>query len=180
MHIPDLIASALPLLAISRVFYMITFCYQFYYLKCPSFRSSVCLSATFNGNAIFLALIKIEVCFFSVLILLIYHELSIYSINIMSVGLSKKGINVKIQKRLFLGCYLRLILFCVHIPLVYEHLFYKYFVLRSVGQATKGKRASLLIDVVILVIFVDKQTKIIVFSYSLRLQEQFTVKNLFK
>ena len=27
----------------------------------------------------------------------------------------------------------------MHIPLVYEHLFYKYFVLRSVGQATKGK-----------------------------------------
>ena len=32
----------------------------------------------------------------------------------------------------------------MHIPLVYEHLFYKYFVRRSVGQATKGKRASLL------------------------------------
>ena len=39
----------------------------------------------------------------------------------------------------------------MHIPLVYEHLFYKYFVRRSVGQATKGKRASLLMDVVILV-----------------------------
>ena len=40
----------------------------------------------------------------------------------------------------------------MHIPLVYEHLFYKYNVRRSVGQATKGKRASLLMDVVILVI----------------------------
>ncbi len=39
----------------------------------------------------------------------------------------------------------------MHIPLVYEHLFYKYFVRRSVGQATKGKKASLLMDVVILV-----------------------------
>ncbi len=39
----------------------------------------------------------------------------------------------------------------MHIPLVYEHLFYKYFVRRSVGQATKGERASLLMDVVILV-----------------------------
>ncbi len=39
----------------------------------------------------------------------------------------------------------------MHIPLVYEYLFYKYFVRQSVGQATKGKRASLLMDVVILV-----------------------------
>ncbi len=39
----------------------------------------------------------------------------------------------------------------MHIPLVYEHLFYKYFVRRSVGQATKDIRASLLMDVVILV-----------------------------
>ncbi len=38
----------------------------------------------------------------------------------------------------------------MHIPLVYEHLFYKYFVRLSVGQATKGKRASLLMDVVIM------------------------------
>ena len=37
----------------------------------------------------------------------------------------------------------------MHIPLVYEHLFYKYFVRRSVGQATKGKRASLLLNIVI-------------------------------
>ncbi len=43
------------------------------------------------------------------------------------------------------------VIFCVYIPLVYEHLFYKYFVRRSVGQATKSKRASLLVDVVILV-----------------------------
>ncbi len=47
--------------------------------------------------------------------------------------------------------YDRALIFCVHIPLVYEQLFYKYFVRRSVGQATKGKRASLLMDVVILV-----------------------------
>ena len=40
---------------------------------------------------------------------------------------------------------------CMHIPLLYEYLFYKYFFRRSVGQATKGKRASLLMDVVILV-----------------------------
>ncbi len=40
----------------------------------------------------------------------------------------------------------------MHIPLVYEHLFYKYFVRQSVVQATKGKGASLLMDVVILVI----------------------------
>ena len=32
----------------------------------------------------------------------------------------------------------RALIFCVYIPLVYEHLFL------SVGQATKGKRASLL------------------------------------
>ena len=36
------------------------------------------------------------------------------------------------------------LIFCMHIPLVYESLFYKYFVRRSVVQATKGKRASLL------------------------------------
>ncbi len=47
--------------------------------------------------------------------------------------------------------YDKALIFCVHIPLVYEHLFYKYFVRRSVVQATKGKRASLLMDVVILV-----------------------------
>ena len=45
----------------------------------------------------------------------------------------------------------RALIFCVHIPLVYEHLFYKYFVRWSVGQATKGIRASLLMDVVIIV-----------------------------
>ena len=62
----------------------------------------------------------------------------------------------------------------MHIPLVYEHLFYKYFDRQSVGQATKGNNvkmsfrpqfqfslvhtyflkfetASLLMDVVILV-----------------------------
>ncbi len=42
----------------------------------------------------------------------------------------------------------------MQIPLVYEHLFYKYFVRRSVGQFTKGKRASLLMDVVILVFLI--------------------------
>ena len=48
----------------------------------------------------------------------------------------------------------------MHIPLVYEHLFYKSFVRRSVGQATKGKRASLLMDVVILVfIFLGSTSK---------------------
>ena len=48
--------------------------------------------------------------------------------------------------------YDRALIFCVHIPLIYEHLFYRYFVRWSVGQATKGNRASLLMDVVILVI----------------------------
>ncbi len=47
------------------------------------------------------------------------------------------------------------LIFCVHILLVYEHLLYKYHVRRSVGQATKGKRALLLMDVVILVIVVN-------------------------
>ena len=32
----------------------------------------------------------------------------------------------------------RVILFSVHIPLIYEHLFYKYFDRQSVGQATKN------------------------------------------
>ncbi len=36
-------------------------------------------------------------------------------------------------------------------PIFCEHLFYKYVVRQYVGQATKGKRASLLMDVVILV-----------------------------
>ncbi len=45
------------------------------------------------------------------------------------------------------------LIFCVHIALVYKQLFYKYFVRRSVGQATKGKTASLLMYVVILVYF---------------------------
>ena len=44
----------------------------------------------------------------------------------------------------------------MHIPLEYEHLFYKYYVRQSVGQATKGKRASLLVDVVILVYKIEK------------------------
>ena len=43
----------------------------------------------------------------------------------------------------------------MHIPLVYEHLFYKYFVRQSVSQATKGKKASLHMDVVILA-FIQK------------------------
>ncbi len=43
-------------------------------------------------------------------------------------------------------------IFSLHIPFIYKHLFYKYFVHRSVGQATKGKRALLLMDVVILVL----------------------------
>ena len=50
--------------------------------------------------------------------------------------------------------YDRALIFCVHIPLVVEYLFYKYFVRRSIGQATKGKRASLLMDVVILVVMI--------------------------
>ena len=37
------------------------------------------------------------------------------------------------------------------IPFIYEHLFYKYFVHRSVGQAKKCKKASLLMEVIILV-----------------------------
>ncbi len=42
----------------------------------------------------------------------------------------------------------------MHIPLINEHVFYKYFVRRSIGQATKGERASLLKDIVILVLFI--------------------------
>ena len=38
-------------------------------------------------------------------------------------------------------------------------LLYKYFVRRSIGQATKGKRASLLIDVVILIKSLDCNNK---------------------
>ncbi len=34
----------------------------------------------------------------------------------------------------------------MNIPLIYEHLFYKYFVRRSVVQATKGKRAFILLN----------------------------------
>ncbi len=45
----------------------------------------------------------------------------------------------------------RALIFCGHIPLVYEHLFYKYFVRQSVIQATKDTRALLLLDVFILV-----------------------------
>ncbi len=44
------------------------------------------------------------------------------------------------------------LIFCVQIPLLYEHLFYKYFDRRSVSQAANGKRASLRMDVVILVL----------------------------
>ncbi len=59
------------------------------------------------------------------------------------------------------------LIFCVHIPLVYEHLFYKYIVRRSVGQATKGKRASLLIDVFILVFIknINKKQLILILFY---------------
>ncbi len=39
----------------------------------------------------------------------------------------------------------------MQIPLINEHLFCKYFVRVSVGNATKGKKALLLMDVVILV-----------------------------
>ncbi len=46
------------------------------------------------------------------------------------------------------------LILCVHIPLVYKHLFYKYFVRWSIGQVTKGKRALLLMDVVVLVFWV--------------------------
>ena len=65
----------------------------------------------------------------------------------MSVCLSGLGGNVIFSAPI----YDRALIFCVHIPLVYEHLFYKYFVRRSVGQAIKGKKASLVMDVVILV-----------------------------
>ncbi len=33
--------------------------------------------------------------------------------------------------------------FAVHIPLMYKHLFYKYFVRRSVGQATEGRNVKI-------------------------------------
>ena len=43
------------------------------------------------------------------------------------------------------------LIFTVQIHFTYEYLFCKYFVRRSVGQATKCRNASLLMDVVILV-----------------------------
>ncbi len=74
----------------------------------------------------------------------------------MSVCPSGLGGNV-----IFSAPVYKALIFCVHIPLVYEHLIYKYFVRRTVGQATKGKRASLLMDVVILVydMFFFKRSK---------------------
>ena len=75
------------------------------------------------------------------------------------------------------------LIFCVQIPLVYEHLFYKYFVRRSDGQATKGKRASLLMDVFILVFFyinsdfvlLDRNTKTINNILNVLLIENFKI-----
>ena len=61
----------------------------------------------------------------------------------------------------------RALILCVHIPLVYEHLFYKYFVRLSVGQATKGKSASLLMDVVILVLYLTRIFRLSYFHCSL-------------
>ena len=59
-------------------------------------------------------------------------------------------------KRDFLGPYIRQsshFLYAHSCCISYEHLFYKYLVRRSVSQAKKGKRASLFMDVVILVIY---------------------------
>ncbi len=55
-------------------------------------------------------------------------------------------------------------LFCVHIPLVYEHLFYKYFVRRS-GY----KIASLLMDVVILVLLSLTLSPLPTFSFYIKI-----------
>ena len=35
-------------------------------------------------------------------------------------------------------------IFSVHIPLIYEHIFYKYFVCQSTSQATKGRNVKIL------------------------------------
>ena len=68
----------------------------------------------------------------------------------------------------------------MHIPLVYEQLFYKYFVRRSVGPTSKGKRASLLMDVVILVYVIkeNKDRKITCSCISAYLQKRAKYKNI--
>ena len=55
----------------------------------------------------------------------------------------------------------RSIILFVKIPLINYNLLYEYFVSWSVGQATKGKRASLLMDVVILVLYI----KVFLYDY---------------
>ena len=72
--------------------------------------------------------------------------MSIYSINIFvrwSVIQATKGRNVKIDIETQFSRHIieiKIYFLSVHIPLVYVHLFYKYFVRRSVGQVTKGKK----------------------------------------
>ena len=73
--------------------------------------------------------------------------MSIYSRNILSVGLS-----VRVQKATMLkhGNTIlsasnkdRVIIYYVLIPLIYEHLFYEYFVHWTVGQTTKGRNVKI-------------------------------------
>ncbi len=64
--------------------------------------------------------------------------MSIYSVNVLSVGQATIGRNVKIWKRDFLSPNEdRQLIFSVHIPLIYKHVFYKFVVRLSVSQATK-------------------------------------------
>ena len=73
--------------------------------------------------------------------------ISIYSINNLSVSLSgqaTKGKNVKIRTTIFsVPNWHKSLIFPVHIPLICEHLFYKYFVSWSVGQAKKGRNVKI-------------------------------------
>ena len=93
-------------------------------------------------------------------ILLLYEHLFYKYFKRQSVGQATKGRNVKIfYKYLFVSLSVRLqnsemwinenvifsalkknrqMIFSVHIPLLYEHLFNRYFQGRSINQATKG------------------------------------------
>ncbi len=56
----------------------------------------------------------------------------------------------------------RVIIFSVHIPLTYEVLFYKYFICRSLGQATKGRN----VKIWKLIFSVPNENKQLVFFYA--------------
>ncbi len=72
--------------------------------------------------------------------------MSIYSINILSGGLSARLQKAEMQKyrnMIFLvPIYDKSLIFNVHIPVLYEHIFFTYFVRQSVHQATKGRNVK--------------------------------------